>query len=50
MSGPRLPALLELQARPQWVCWHREQRKDKDTDTYQRRGGTCTLHRETLPG
>jgi putative DNA primase/helicase len=24
---PKLPALLELQARPQWVCWRREQRQ-----------------------
>jgi len=28
MSEPTLPALRELQARPQWVCWRKEQRKD----------------------
>src|SRR5215831_5390133 len=26
-----LPALLELQARPQWVCWRKEQRGDRYT-------------------
>src|SRR5450759_2537912 len=26
-----IPALRELQARPQWVCWRKEQRKDKWT-------------------
>jgi len=26
-----LPALAELQARPQWVCWHKEQRQGKNT-------------------
>ena len=31
MSGPVLPALLEMQARPQWVCWRKEQRRGKDT-------------------
>ena len=26
-----LPALLELQARPQWVCWRREERQGRFT-------------------
>src|SRR6266567_7644972 len=30
-STRKLPALEELQARPQWVCWRKEQRKGKLT-------------------
>ena len=29
--APSLPALLELQARPQWVCWRREERQGRFT-------------------
>ena len=36
-----LPALEELQARPQWVCWHKEARKGKPTKVpYNPRTGT----------
>jgi hypothetical protein len=30
-SADTLPALLELQTRPQWVCWRKEQRGDRYT-------------------
>jgi len=30
-STPNVPALAELQARPQWVCWRKEQRQGKLT-------------------
>src|SRR5258708_16313116 len=30
-STRKLPALEELQGRPQWVCWRKEQRKGKLT-------------------
>ncbi len=30
-STRTLPALKELQARPQWVCWRKEQREGKPT-------------------
>src|SRR2546430_16322073 len=32
VSSPRsIPALAELQSRPQWVCWRKEERKGKVT-------------------
>ncbi len=31
MSEQTFPALRELQARPQWVCWRKEQRRGKGT-------------------
>src|SRR5690242_1942469 len=30
-TAPLLPALAELQARPQWVCWRKEIRNGKPT-------------------
>jgi putative DNA primase/helicase len=31
LQAETLPALAQLQARPQWVCWHWEERKSKKT-------------------
>src|SRR5262249_52788503 len=40
-STRKLPALEALQARPQWVCWHKEARKGKPTKVpYNPRSGT----------